>query len=166
MQSLEERLSISYVSAVVARAGFAFDLIQQDYGVDLGIRRIDRFRGNLVDMGVAVDCQLKATINWHENAESILYDMEVESYNKLIHRSRNSASPCILVLYCLPKNEVQWLAIDDQQLSLRKCCYWIFLNGPVSENKESCRVSIPKANWFCPEGVTKLVERALEGNPL
>ena len=57
-------MSVSYVSAVVAKAGASFDIVSRDYGVDVCVRRIDKFNGMLMDMGVSFDFQLKSTTNW------------------------------------------------------------------------------------------------------
>ncbi len=163
VQSIEERLSVSYVTAVVSRAGFSFELIPQDYGVDLSIRRVSKFKGTLMDIGVALDCQLKATVNWDSSASSIIYDMQADAYNKLVFRRQNSSIPCILILYCLPRDDTQWLTIDENQMNLRKCCYWIQLDSEYTKNSSTIRITIPKDNRFCPDTILRVVDDAVNG---
>lgn len=118
IQNIEESLSISYVSSVVAKSGASFDIVSRDYGVDVCVRRVARFNGELMDMGVSFDCQLKATKNWVAEEEAIVYDLEVDTYNKIVYRHQNSSIPCLLVLLCLPKDEAEWLYISEEEISL------------------------------------------------
>jgi hypothetical protein len=162
-QTIEEMLSVSYVTAVVASAGFAYGIVQHDHGVDLHVRRIDRYKGGLIDMGVALDCQLKATVNWTDRDQAIAYDMDVAAYNKLIYRQRKSSAPCILVLFCLPTERASWLAVDEAQLQLRRCCYWTCLSGDESSNAAKKRITIQKTQLLSPDALTRIVDAALKG---
>lgn len=163
IQSIEESLSISYVSSVVGKSGASFDIVSRDFGVDVCVRRIDRFRGQLIDVGVSFDCQLKATKNWSEESVSIVYDMEADAYNKLVYRRKNSTSPCLLVLLCLPQDETEWLHISEEELKLRKCCYYYLVNGEATDNRRSIRIRIPRLNIFSPESVKDLIEKVRLG---
>ena len=163
IQSIEESLSIAYVSALVARAGATMDLISQDYGVDLSVRRIDSLNGKKMDMGVAFDCQLKASINWGRSDGEIIYDLEVDTYNKIIYRHNNSSSLCLLVILCLPKNNEEWLEITPDSLILRENCYYVFLNGASTENKSRIRIKIPESQRLTPEVITNLIENVKTG---
>ena len=84
IQSIEEAISVSWVSAIVSRAGASFDIVHQDYGVDLTVRRVDSMGGKRMDMGGVFDCQLKATINWGKDDDYVVYDLSAETYNKLL----------------------------------------------------------------------------------
>ncbi|MCU6792410.1 DUF4365 domain-containing protein [Paenibacillus sp. WQ 127069] len=157
IQSIEESLSVSYVSAIVAQSGASFDIVSRDYGVDVCVRRVDSFNGKMMDMGVSFDCQLKATINWDLEDTSIVYDLEADTYNKLIYRHINSSTPCLLVVLCLPRNKSDWMHISEEGLNLRKCCYYYYVNGEATENKSSFRIRIPRTNIFSPDAVVKLI---------
>lgn len=158
IQNIEESLSVSYVSAVVAKAGASFDIVSRDYGVDVCVRRVDKFNGQLMDMGVSFDCQLKATINWTEEGSHIIYDLEADAYNKLIYRHQASTTPCLLVLLCLPKDQEEWLIFSEDEMNLRKCCYYYYVQGEMTNNKRSIRIRIPKCNKLSPEIIGKLID--------
>lgn len=163
IQHIEESLSVSYVSAVVAKAGASFDLVSRDYGVDVCVRRVDKFNGIMMDMGVSFDLQLKASINWQEEDSYIVYDLEADAYNKLIHRHSASATPCLLVVLCLPRDESEWICLSDEELKLRRCCYYYFVHGEMTPNKRSIRIRIPKENVLSPEAIQKLMEDVRSG---
>jgi hypothetical protein len=157
-QHIEEFISLSYVSAVVAKSGFALNSITRDYGVDVSVREIESFEGSLMDMGPAFECQLKATVNWSSDGNFIIYDLDAKTYNKLIRRHRRNTSPCFLVLLCLPPEVNDWVVISDEELFIRKCCYYYHINGDneVTSNERTIRVRIPKTNVFTPEIIQKI----------
>jgi hypothetical protein len=163
IQSIEESLSIAHVSAVVARAGATMDLVRQDYGVDLSVRRIDSLKGKRMDMGVAFDCQLKASINWAKVNKEIIYDLEADTYNKIVYRHENSSSPCLLVVLCLPRDELKWLEMNENSMVLRECCYYIRLTGNSTKNKGTIRIKIPETQRLTPEEISKLIESSKKG---
>ncbi len=162
-QSIEELLSISYVTAIVSKTGNTWEVVPNDFGVDLGIRRIARNNNKIVDMGVVFDCQLKSTINWNADNNFIVYDMEAEAYNRIIFRNKESVYPCILVLFCLPKEEKDWLHNDHQNLILKHSCYFYFIEDEATSNKQSIRIRIPKENLFTPDIVKTLIEKHKKG---
>ena len=137
IQSIEESISVSWVGAIVSRAGASFDIVNYDYGVDLTVRRIDSIGGKRMDMGGVFDCQLKATINWGKDDDFVVYDLDVETYNKLLYRRNNSSIPCFLVVMCLPKDKKDWLCVSEESLIIKKCCYYFSVEGTPTKNKES-----------------------------
>lgn len=64
-----------------------FDL---DYGFDGTFRSIRTRGSRFVTQGLAVDFQLKASINYIIEAEYIVYDLDVKNYNDLIERRLSS----------------------------------------------------------------------------
>lgn len=158
LQHIEESLSVSYVSAVVGKAGASFDIVTRDYGVDVCVREIDNYNGKAMDMGVVYDCQLKSTINWEIKKDYIVYDLESDTYNKLVYRHSKSSYPCILILFCLPKKKSEWLTITENELILKNCCYYCYIKGNRKGNKKTVRIKIPRSNIFSPSVVNKLIE--------
>jgi hypothetical protein len=157
IQSIEESLSVAHVGAIVSKAGATFNLVPNDYGVDVSIRNIQSFNGKLMDLGTSFDCQLKSTINWSEKSGHIIYDVEIDTYNKLIYRGRNSSIPCLLVVLCLPRDESQWVTFTEKGLLLQKSCYYFHLKGEFHENKTQARIKIPVDNLLTPEAVQQLI---------
>lgn len=163
VQNIEESLSISYVSAIVAKSGASFDIVSRDFGVDVCVRRIDKFNGKLMDMGVSFDFQLKSTINWQIDGTDIIYDIEADTYNKLVYRHSQNATPCLLVLLCLPKDSNDWICFSEEELSLRKCGYFHYIKGNATSNKSKQRIRIPRANVLTPRAIQRLIEDAKRG---
>lgn len=156
LNHIQERLSVAYVSAIVARAGANFmQLNGSEYGIDGTIQHVRKLpNGKFTNTGWHFDCQLKATIDWIERPDAIVYDLDVDAYNKLVGWE---GSLCILVLFRMPKNEDEWLYVNEQSLLLRNCCYWKRLRGQTSTNSRSVRIEIPRVNLFTPDTVNSLL---------
>lgn len=163
IQSIEESLSIAYVSAICSKAGATVSPVPQDYGVDLSVRNVRRYGTKFMDMGVAFDCQLKATINWSEVDNHIVYDVEVDTYNKLVFRKDNSMSPCLLVVLCLPRESDEWVSTSNDGLTLKKSCYFYHIHGKETLNKSKRRIKIPIENRLTPELVNELIDKSTNG---
>ncbi len=166
IQTIEELLSVAYVNAVVARAGATCDIVGKDFGIDMSVRRVDSFNGQKMDMGVAFECQLKASINWIQKENHIAYDLDADTYKKLIYRHENSTIPCFLIVMCLPRNENKWLEITEDYLTLRNCCYYRQIEGKQTKNKSTIRIKIPREQLLTPEAVKSLINRISAGEIL
>lgn len=102
-QSVEELLSLAHVQAIAGQAGVSMSYFDLDYGFDGTVRSIRARGSRLVTQGLAVDFQLKASINCLIESEYIIYDLDVKNYNDLIERRLSSNGiPCILLLKTLP----------------------------------------------------------------
>jgi Domain of unknown function (DUF4365) len=150
---VKERLSIAYVTAVAARAGCELMEVHVDRnGVDGTIRAI---KGT----PVKIDVQLKATSSPTVEADHVLFDLDVATYNVL--RTTVVQAPQLLVLLLLPDDSLQWLAGDELSLAFRKCAYWLNLYGePETTNSTSIRVRLPRTQMFHPTALADLMQRA------
>jgi hypothetical protein len=163
MQKIEELLSISYVSAVIAHAGFTPNSVAHDFGIDIGVHKLVAMPDNtLVDLGSVLNLQLKATINWTAESSNIVFDMEAGAYNKLIFSREYSSTPCVLVLCCLPKEHLDWINICEDQLAIRKCCYWHHLEGNSTSNTSSQRIRIPRNQILTSNALRDIVDSCYE----
>lgn len=162
LEHTKERLSVAYVSAVVARAGAAFTEIKaDDFGVDAHVQRIVELpNGKFHATGWILQCQIKATTTSELENDSVIYDMKADAYNKLV---THEGTPCVLLLLCLPKNHDDWLHLDEDQLLLKRCCYWIYLAGQPSTNASTHRIRIPRNQVFTPSSVEELLEKVKQG---
>jgi hypothetical protein len=125
-QHTMEDLNRAYVLAVAAKAGCIIDGLldrTHDYGVDGTFREVQFYGGKLSETGYSLDFQLKASKNWRCNEDFMGYDLEVAAYNFLVERNREAAAPCLLIVFCLPREIAAWLRLSEDELSLRKCCY-------------------------------------------
>lgn len=166
IQSIEELLSVAYVSAVVARSGFVPSSVQHDFGVDLSVRRIGAFGNRRIDLGTFLDLQLKASVSWSLTDEHLAFDLEADAYNRLVIRREQAATPCALVVCCLPKDEATWLDVCEDELTLKKCCYYHFVTGPETSNSSSKRIHIPRTQLLTPQSLSEIATAIKAGGVL
>ena len=152
----KERLSMVYVLAIAARAGYttAVDDLDRD-GVDLRIQA-----GG--DMRPALDLQLKATVNLRQaDSESFRFLLPVGNYERL---RIDTLTPRLLVVLDLPRDEQQWLTVTEDELIIRHRAYWLNLRGwEETDNRRRITVAIPKENIFDVAGLQDLMERSRTG---
>ena len=150
---MQERLSRSYVEAVVHRAGFRLSYpLVDDHGID---GTIESYAGGLN----RVDFQLKSTTDHEVRDGEIIYDLRVENYNRLI---ADDGLPRALILYTMPSDDSQWLSQSEDELCLRKCAYWVSLMGmPRSTNVSTQRVRLPLSNVFNEDGLRRMFDQLL-----
>ena len=165
VQHRKEGLSRAYVQAVVSQAGMTVTWPQSgdDYGVDGTIRQIVDRGDRLLTQGFALDFQLKATTVWEQKNDEIIYDLEAKTYNDLVVRQGTHAVPLLLMVFCLPKVESQWLEVNEEFLLLRKCCYWVFITGSQTENAATQRIRLPDSQIFTPQSLAGLWGRIERG---
>jgi len=156
-EHVKERLSVSYVMAVAAKAGVACRLTTTpEYGVDAYLVRVRKLcNGKYRDTGHIISCQIKAATTSQIRGDDIVYDMDVNDYNKL---AEWEGGTCILVLLCLPQNPEDWLNLSEEELVLRRCCYWKQITDSPSSNDRSQRVFIPRSQVLTPQTIVDLLE--------
>jgi hypothetical protein len=136
-----------------------------DYGIDVTLLPIQRRNNRYVETGFNLDIQAKSTFGATLTGTNVLYDMEVKTYNDL--RETVTGTPRILVLLVLPKKETEWLELSEDELVLRRCAYWLWMQGrPSTNNKTTIRVSIPRKNRFTVEALREIMERRRKGEAL
>jgi hypothetical protein len=160
----QEDLSFAYISAVVANAGYNCSPPQRhDYGIDIEIGCVEKFRKRMRDTGHRLHIQAKASHNFTISGDGncIIYDLKADTYNDLILKHGN---PVILVLYCMPSDEDGWLSVYEECTTLRHCGYWISLRGmPASTNKTTIRIEIPKEQMFTDKSLKDIMDRIKGG---
>ena len=152
----EELLSIAYVHAVAARAGYVTAVYERDrHGIDMRIQA-----GG--DMRPALDLQMKATINLrHLNDGNVSFPLPRRNYDLLREAAQ---TPSLLVVLELPTERANWMTITEDELVMRRRAYWLSLLGcPESTNRTTVTVRIPKANTFDVEGLQALMEQSRTG---
>lgn len=154
---MKERLHLAYVNAVASRAGAKCTKPDPDYGDDVIIQEVRQLpNGKFTDSGFLFHCQLKASTTCEVRDDVIVYDMEVDSYNKMIEWE---GGYYILILFVMPEDELEWLHLDEDRFLLKKCCYWQEINGEISRNRKSQRIFIPRSQLFTPETVRVLLDK-------
>jgi hypothetical protein len=163
-QHIAESLSRAYVRAIAGRAGLNLAVREYDYGVDGSFDEVVVRQNRRVESGFSLSFQLKASTQWQLNDDQVVYDLEVKTYNDLIlRRSMRTATPCILILLALPSDSMQWLICEETQLRLQGTCYWEYLSGSLSENRQSVRIRIPRSQRLNPESLLTLIENVKIG---
>jgi Domain of unknown function (DUF4365) len=162
-QIIQELISVAHVQAVAARAGVSISNFDKDFGIDGTFRQIATIGNRRFMSGYALDFQLKASTNYTLEPKDVVYDLEVKTYNDLVQRRLSSdATPCILLLKVLNSDGSKWLTTDETGLFLGGACYWSYLEGELSQHKQSVRIRIPRVQEFCPESLLKLITSARE----
>jgi hypothetical protein len=157
LQHTEECISLAYVHALTGRAGVSLSAQRvHDYGIDGTFRAIKALGSRRVESGYAVDFQMKATINWEHQDANVMYDLEAKTYNDLVQREVE-ATPCILILLCLPPNHDDWIDADERRMVLKHCCYWTKLQGEATPNTSTKRIRIPRTNTLTSTVITQIL---------
>lgn len=154
----KERLSLVYVNALAASAGFLTSVPEPDRdSVDLRIQAGGRRRP-------ALDLQLKATAELDEpQAGSLRFRLSIKNYDDLRVVTQ---TPRLLVVLELPADESRWVTVTAEELVLRRRAYWVSLQQGSSERAEqkTVTVRIPKGNVLDVEALRDLMERSREGD--
>jgi hypothetical protein len=129
-----------------------------DYGVDGHFVGVAIRNQRRIDSGFSLDFQAKASINWEQKNGCIVYDLEAKTYNDIVSRTP-AETTLILILLCLPKNQVDWHSTDTDATLLRHCCYWHSFSGDVTDNTGSKGIFIPVENRLTPAALLDLLAR-------
>ncbi|NHC36645.1 DUF4365 domain-containing protein [Scytonema millei] len=163
-QHIAEALSRAYIRAIAGRAGLNLAIREYDYGVDGSFDEVIVRQNRRVESGFSLSFQLKASTQWKLDSTHVIYDLEAKTYNDLIlRRSIRAAIPCILILLALPPDSTQWLICEESELRLKGTCYWEYLSGNLSGNRQSVRIYIPRTQRLTPESLLTLMENVKTG---
>ena len=150
----KERLSLLYVKALAARAGFMTSVPDLDRdSVDLRIQAGGPRRP-------ALDLQLKATAALDEpRASFVPFRLTIKNYNDLRVETQ---TPRLLVVFELPGDESRWMTVTAEELVLRRRAYWLSLQQGYAEDarQQTVTVRIPEHNVFDVEALRELMERS------
>lgn len=166
-EHIQEDLSVAYISAIAAKAGFdCGNPRRHDYGVDLQISPIIEDEcGDRIPNGIPLIVQAKASHGFSESKDIISYDLKTRNYNMLA--STRKGLPYVLVLYCMPPSDCEWLNINDNNTILKYKGYWMSLRGAKrSKNRSTVRVEIPKTQIFDESSLTSIMTEIQERDHL
>lgn len=161
----KEILGGAFIRAIagMARVNLGFD--EYDCGVDGTFKRIIKSKNGIVPSGFPIDYQLKSTTKWKIENNHVVYNLEVKNYNDMVLRNNGGASsPLILILLCLPRDKQSWLTINEDMLTMKKCCYWHLIKNDESDNTSTVTIKIPTTNVFDPETLKNLMSKVERGD--
>lgn len=154
----KEGLSVAYVKALAARAGFSTAVPEPDRdSVDVRIMAGGPRRP-------ALDLQLKATTELAEAQNGFRrFLLRIKNYNDLRVETQ---TPRLLVVLDLPRDEAQWMTVTAEELVLRRRAYWMSLQQGHEEvvSQETVTVRIPEGNVFDVATLQTLMERSRSGD--
>ena len=154
----QEGLSVAYVKALAARAGFSTAVPEPDRdSVDVRIMAGGPRRP-------ALDLQLKATTDLAEAQDGFRrFRLRIKNYDDLRVETQ---TPRLLVVLDLPQDEAQWMTVTTEELVLRRRAYWVSLQQGHEEaaSQETVTVRIPEGNVFDVATLQTLMERSRSGD--
>lgn len=155
MADQKERLSLVYVNALAARAGFVTFVREVDRdSVDLCIEAGGGQRPKL-------DLQLKASANLDQPVGGFVrFRISRKNYDDLRVETQ---TPRLLVVLELPSDEALWMTVTAEELVLRRRAYWLSLQQAGDTDQQTVTVRIPERNVFDVEGLKALMERSGKG---
>jgi len=161
----KQQLSMAYIHAVAARAGFACEYPRIDNdSVDLGICAQGRVHDRAVVRSPRIEVQVKATADDKLANGHLAFPLPIKNYNDL---RKKTMVPRLLVVLQLPDNPDEWLNVTEEQMISRRCAYYrSLLDEPSTENRETITVHLPRENVLTVSAITGLMERISRGEPL
>lgn len=160
----KEDLSISYIAAVCANAGIAYDTIRHDDNSTDGLvmKRIDLDNGRSFEAQLRIQLKCTSSISqYKDDGKCIIYKLKVKNYNDLC---RLSTTPIILGVLVLPESNAQWIKWSPEELIIRGCMYWTeFSKEDESKNKESVNVKIDKNKVINEHTLLNILKKIAKG---
>jgi hypothetical protein len=156
---IKEALSKAYVQAICCMGGYNYSTDAKDYGFDFTIKGVlRRSSGKYCSSGLNLDIQIKATTEYEITETHIKYPLRNKNYNDLA-QNMNGGTKRILVVLLLPANKEEWLNQDIESLVIKKCAYWLCLEGmPLKDNEESSTtISIPSQKIFSVDNLNRIM---------
>jgi Domain of unknown function (DUF4365) len=151
----KERLSLAYINAVAARAGY------EALPTAIDIDSIDGVLRSTTGRRPQIDFQAKATSTDVVGDDDVTFDLSVKNYNDL---RAETVNPRLLILFVMPSDEELWMSLSQDELVLRHCGYWLSLRGmPDTENSTKIKVRIPREQVFDVNQLTMLMGKAEAG---
>ncbi len=154
----KQQLSIAYVHAVAARAGFATEVTGvDDDSVDVTIAARGKVHDQAVLLSPRIEVQLKASSQDLLRDDHLSFRLPIKNYDDL---RGETLVPRLLVLLLLPHEKESWLEHRDDELVLRRSAYWSSLRGrPPTGNTASMTIAVPCGQRFTFEGLREMMHK-------
>lgn len=144
----KEWFSRSFLVGIAAAAKFPVELTLNDVnGVDATVH----------DGGISTDWQLKGTSSPEYSADgsTLYFDLDVRTYNLFVG-ARNSTG--YLGVVVVPKDDADWAAVSERELSLRYCGYWQKVTGMApTNNMATVRIHLPLHQKLTVTGIKEIM---------
>ena len=105
--------------------------------------------------------QAKATSRNIVRDGNVRFSLPIKNYNDLRIPTK---VPRILIVVLMPRDPDQWVSQTEDELCLRRCGYWISLEGrPAVTNTSSISIDLPTTNIFSRDHLHDLMTKAEDG---
>ncbi len=161
----KQQLSVAYVHAVAARAGYTCQVQYVDMdSVDVIISASGRVHDQSVILSPRLAVQLKASSSLTLKPDHVMFPLPRKNFDDL---RRDTLVPLILVVLVLPKDPAQWLEQTEEGMISRRCAYWTSLRGSAeTRNFRTVSVRLPRSQVFSVNQVQDMMHRiSLEEGP-
>jgi hypothetical protein len=161
----KQQLSVAYVHAVAARAGYACQVINiDDDSVDVQLAARGIVHHKAVLRSPKLDVQLKATAQASLKHDHLAFPLPVKNYNDL---REEALVPRLLVVLLLPDDDRLWLEQSEDQMISRSCAYWSTLFGqPETNNQSSVTIHLPRHQRFTVDALRAVMEKVSRREPV
>jgi Domain of unknown function (DUF4365) len=161
----KQQLSVAYVHAVAARAGYACQVIHvDDDSIDVQLAARGRVHHRAVLRSPKIDIQLKATAQPVLKKDHLALPLPLKNYNDL---REQALVPRLLVVLLLPEDDRLWLEQTEDQMVSRSCAYWSTLFGqPATKNQTSVTVHVPRDQTFTVAALRAVMEKVSRREPI
>lgn len=156
----KEDISISYISALCAYAGIAYEITRHDDDSTDGILKkrviLDGQRKYNAELRIQLKCT--SSVSQYTDKDGILtYKLKVKNYNDLC---LPATSPIILGLLVLPEDNEEWLSWSREELLIKGCMYWAEFSGEQeSSNIGTVSIKIDKNNVLNRETLLHILDK-------
>lgn len=155
----KEQLSIAYIRAVAAAAGFSCTKPDvDDDSVDAILACSGAYGDDTLLRSPRIELQAKAAADaLLPEATSVKFPLPVKNYEDL---RGITLIPRILVVMLVPDAVEDWIEQTEEMMLMRRCAYWVSLNGlPATENTSNITIDVPRGQIFNVESLQLLMER-------
>jgi len=157
------RIGEGLITAIVGRTGYLLkeDDQKTDYGTDFRLVELRKVLGKLDDGLCRFRIQLKTTTKWEVDKDYIIYDLDVDAYNKMIQSNIDGIEKLVIVVMLLDgKIDEQWLSIDNSRIIFFNSMFWYQSDSTTfSKNDHRQRIKIPFHQVFNKSAITMLSKK-------
>ena len=159
LNTRKERFSLAYINAVAARSGVVVSEPPVDQSSIDGTLMVD------FGWSTQINFQAKASARDVMQGGDIRFPLRLKNYDDL---RRTGTVPLILIVVLLPSDDVEdWLHQSEDELCLRRCGYWLSLEGRERvDNASTVTVRLPRRNGFDCAQLVRLMDKAARDESL
>lgn len=158
-----EQLQQGYVLSVAATAGCLVEITQRDHhGVDVTFIRTSGAQQEETSLYAQLKCRTTKIPDLGK--ASFGYQFHKRDHFDHLTKKRDSIKAILLVMITYP-DQSKWTYGNHETLEVRKCCYWVSLEGK-SSTANNPTVQIPTNQIFSADALTGMLDRIDKDLPL